>query len=747
MLQPEKRARADDEADARLAPPGSMGGAIGSIEERAGGGGESAEVGRRAPVQLAEVLPVASRCKRSETSLAWLLFEKVPGTREVKCLLLSTKGDGRRHKQFVKYTVTASGTPSSSHLVEHLEMWHPTAWDSLKRAKSEMEDVQKVAGRLIETSAGPYGKGKVTKWLTPNASLSATGMERTLVLACWLVEKQIPFNAIKSSYFGSFTAGFSGNVPGQQDISAAIHVLYLYSVGQARAFFSQCGTISLAFDLGTPQHNATSLLALSGSGVSRSFDYQSFAIALMPVITRTFSHTIAALVDLCLARYFHGWGHHLVIATVTTDDGANVRKGGRLLLNNGEDVAADDDTGVRRDQLPCANHAVKNAVDDAFGDGTEVGEAVQASVDLALMKGAITYVNQSSVRRGAVKDAQEALMALAEEEEQEEKKSRSKGAVGLRKWSPTRWEGWFDAIARMCDKRVMTAILDIAKGDFFAPVYQDVERMLEGGGARAHVRLDGGFFDRLEEYLNLLLPLRKISKLAESEKAVISVIPGKMHEVAMELGNEQTDESAAAAALRRVLNASFIKRCAHFYCGCNNFTMAAALDPRTGKLEYMTEVEKNAVWAGLDDAADQLDGLRGDDESGDESSDEWLSMAKSQLQQLRRRMDRKEPAKSTVDVLQWWKEHKLYSALAPLVQMFFAIPPGSSKPERMFLFVNYSIAPRRSRLNLELVEKMAIISDYMNKQKIVCKDVVAWWQKEGKNMEKGLGAGARGIGR
>ncbi len=358
------------------------------------------------------------------------------------------------------------------------------------------------------------------------------------------------------------------------------------------------------------------------------------------------------------------------------DRGANVKAAGRELV--GEDDLAD--------ATDCAAHLMKSVVDSVVLNSSTALYDKGMGSDVGLLLRAASYVRSNNEALGVFKTVAEASLAHL---------------VPL-KDNPTRWEGIDICVQRAL--RTKTSWQNFCKD----PTARD--GLLEACEQLGSDFPKDSFFERLQDYADMLTPLRVFSKRCQkTNEAAMPLLVFWIADVETAFKPSRSD-NAAVSQLRAKFAKSVKKYLLPLVRGTTVATKAALLSPESRDIElYLSAEEIKACWKNI-----RQEALLLLDTTNEGVMIAGQALAKGQARMAEALLIEARAGESESWQQFWKRNEKQLHLFMPIAKLYMSMPVSSVKPETVFSYAGDLVTKKTNRWAPQSVEAHVLINDFVS---------------------------------
>ncbi|MGH2639926.1 MAG: hAT transposon family protein [Rhabdochlamydiaceae bacterium] len=604
--------------------------------------------------------PSSSRDKES-SSIIWNVFKVGLDGQTVICDL----PDFEQVKNQQHHPTRLKFSENTSNFWHHLQSWHPKVYGELKSEDASSLPLELLAARVKANAAerARYGRSqnKMEQWITV-VSRSKSKCSKELRLLLWMVRSGVPFNAIDNQEWKKFLVSCGVNLRGasflRQTILPAVHG---HIINHIRAPLQKIEAVAVVMD-GWEVFGRRKI-GVVVRHISPEWKIQTDVVGLIEVNSKHTAQTIASYVD---ARLKALLGDNTLIAASVSDNGGNYVNASKRITNG--------------EAWPCFCHTLQLVIHDVFEDKSREYSRIWFRVQEI-----VNAVRSSTELRGQLQQTQ---MVLDFDQE-----------LALISDNATRWNSQLRLAERFLQLKQPLQMM-------FEKVQQ-----LESFLSSHEVNL-------LQQLCDVLRELKIISDEMESDKVTLSLVPQHVFGLLNTHLQSKPVEHPVVVNFKDALRLGVMKRFGHILKSVTLSGVAAALDPRTGHLEFLEKQLRDDIWKQVEkEACDLL--LHNNESSKDSTNNPPMFQLTANtitalVQNVREGFEnpKHHAALQLVDPLQWWSQQTMLSALAPVVRMLLCIPASNAAAERSFSSAGF-LSEDRERLNSNTLEELAVIRHYV----------------------------------
>jgi hypothetical protein len=567
---------------------------------------------------------------------------------------------------------------TASNLVSHLNGPHKNTWLRIqeKLGAKNSDDVTSYVDTLCAVSTkdskiSAKADASIEKLLLQGGVTHR--VEVNLAFLAWLVDSQIPFNAVEGDTFKTFLNHSKLMVDSSFKMKESLGIMLDIVKAEARQRLSKCPGVSLTFDLWTSVA-ASKYLIITYQGVMLpEFERVHHVLDLVPVEGASYGSLIAEILESRIDANVGGLSH---ILSLTSDNGANVKLARQLV-------------GV--DEVPCFAHGLKGVIDIVFGESGPEELVAEFRDDAAV---------SDFYAMKAVCDVSRTTLWVRSEIENEDYLTTISDNV-------TRWDGKYLSLERFLQLK---------------EAFQNSSKLIEyfnnrfDGKVRMPADLfSAAFYRRLAAYKEILLTFHAITRECQGEGITAAVIPHFIWKLKKACKDDGSD---FAMRLCGAVKARLEKQ---YLTGNATIVLEAAfLDPR-----YSQEVRKNVgtakmetVWSAI--IGKEITVFHSDEAAPIREYREGVLNAAVKL--LAESMDAwvAEQVKGAVtyDGLDYWRARQQNTSspehnFVKIAAYYFSSCATSAASERGFSSTTGTLTKKRNRMSDELLEKLTVVRDFM----------------------------------
>jgi len=559
-----------------------------------------------------------------------------------------------------------------SNLTSHLAHKHEKLW---KKALEE-NDRSTLMEPYVKTLIGSQGIAQQptvsTHFKVTRDGKLTKKYKIMMSLLVWVLECQIPFNAVESLHFRRFGEEMDKELFSAYHLKTNLSLLYDVVVSLARANLKECAGFTITADMWT-SIAGQKYLVITYHGVTRAFERVHHVLDLVPF----YGASVGNLISSVICERVRSHVQSPKVMTVVTDSGSNMKRARQQVA---------EDLGCASSST-CFAHALKGVMDAVFGVGekqsTKHLECEKAMLDIAAIK-AVAEVCRLKADVKKFFNDEEDLVLISE--------------------NVTRWEGRYTALDRF-----------ILLQDCFA-----LHNNVLAAFMKQHVDpksvpsdfLDKAFFKRVRRYKEALSEFHQVSVLSQGDEttSTLSAIPGWI----WHLQKECETDTELGKCLRQAVDALLVPK---FISKNSAALLAALVDPYAYvKLEMNLEPKMHEeLWGQL--VADSLS-LEPNMHDDDARAFHTASLNNGRLilqKSMRQWAENKKPA----DPLKFWADTSGASRTLAMpsffrVASFYLSGTATSAPsERAFSSTTGIVTKLRTMLSDAHLEQMTVCRDWI----------------------------------
>ncbi len=605
----------------------------------------------------------------SKNSVACLFFESVVGS------------SGNKYQCGLCSSVKVIGH-GFSNLVSHLDKVHHDIWtkalvENQKGAVMEPYVKTLIAGR----SKGGTTQQSITKYGTTREGKMEQKSVILFSLLSWMLDSQIPFNAVESAQFIRFGHEVGKELPSAYALKKGMRDFHAIVVDIARERLLKCKAFSITADMWTSMASQKYLVITYHGVALPAFERVHHVLDLVPFYGGSYGNLISSVI--CEKVKSHA-GQSPIIMAIVTDAGSNMKKARQQVV---------DELGCGT-ASSCFAHALKGAVDAVFGEGSKKDERLELTCE-SVVKDFEAIKAVATVAR-----LKADLKALFMEEDD----------LVLISDNKTRWEGKYLALQRW----------NVLADTFLK--HSDTLLKYLGAEIDFDLPLDflkKSFFRRTKRYEEMLVEFHKVSCISQSDEtaATLSAIPGWIRK----LQNECDMDTDLGKKLHAAVDAKLVNK----FVDIDTAPMLAALlDPYAyiEMIPFVSSERQKRLWGKLIE-----DALRFTD-TNDEvrlkfqknsltgakplliiAMEAWVAKAKNQ------------------DPLEFWKAQEsdsVTSMFYDVAAMYLSGVATSAPSERAFSSTTGSITKKRTQLGDDTLEMITVCRDWVRQPSFAQDEIV-----------------------
>lgn len=370
-----------------------------------------------------------------------------------------------------------------------------------------------------------------------------------------------------------------------------------------------------------------------------------------------------------------------LIASSTTDGGADERKAAVLLAKGGNNIH-------------CVAHLIQLCVNDVL-------DRKKPSTEFDQHRGIVRKAHDLVVTINNHRAMLEAFEKKAKEE-QEQRVSDADDTVRFFKTllldQETRWDSELMMMERMV---------------YFDPLLVDLHRSGELN-VDANSLFSRNEFDLLKGMVTVLQPVREFTKYFQVlSRPTLAYVPGYVDDLIDAVSFDRVDVGDVALSVLRSIRTfcdgliRSIKERFQPYFEADSLALAARLFiPGRDRMAFKHFAVTGETLAVLhDNVLDDAISLASDEDRAD-----LKLLLPGQIKLAAQRMDSFD---SSVDPLVYWPRSDTFYLLLPMIKMLLAVPATSAEAERAFSSAGFTLEPRRSNLDVDNFRREHLVRRFL----------------------------------